>query len=176
MDARQKDFGGGNIKSAIGREMHVADVMTRDVLSISKYETIVNVANILSEKSISGLPVVNNGKNVVGIITQADILSIIGVGKEHTFKDLLKYMLGEKLPERRMGDIVGDIMTAPVDTIRPAASIAEAVQVMDQKKIRRLPVVDDKNTLIGIITRADILRAVIRKLKGEVLYNPQMKR
>jgi CBS domain-containing protein len=85
-------------------------------------------------------------------------------------------MLGEKLPERRMGDIVGDIMTAPVDTIRPAASIAEAVQVMDQKKIRRLPVVDDKNVLIGIITRADILRAVIRKLKGEALYNPQMKR
>src|SRR3990172_4478808 len=113
MDARQKDLSGGNIKSAIGREMHVEDVMTRDVLSISKYETIVNVANILSEKSISGLPVVNNEKNVVGIITQADILSIIGVGKEHTFKDLLKYMLGEKLPERRMGDIVGDIMTAP---------------------------------------------------------------
>jgi CBS domain-containing protein len=64
-----------------------------------------------------------------------------------------------------MGDIVGDIMTSPAVTVRPDANIAEAVQIMDEKKIRRLTVVDDKKMLIGIITRADILKAVIRKLK-----------
>ncbi len=160
-----KDVAGGHIESRMGIEMLVRDVMTRDVLSVSKYESIVQVANILTSRNISGLPVVDKERKVIGIITQADILSMLGVGREHTFKDLLKYMLGEPLPEQRMGDLVGDIMTSPAVTIRPDANIAEAVRIMDDRKIRRLTVVDEKHTLIGIITRADILRAVIAKLK-----------
>ncbi len=155
----------GHIKSAMGREMHVEDVMKKDVLSVKKFETTVNAANILAEKNISGLPVVDNDGKVVGIVTQADILSIVGLSKDPSVKDLLKHLLGEKLPERKMGDIVGDIMTTPVATIRPEASIAEAVHQMSEKKIRRLCVVDDKNRLIGLITRADILRAVIKRLE-----------
>lgn len=151
--------------SRIGLEMLVRDVMTPNVISISKYETVVHVANILAEKNISGLPVVDKENRVIGIITQADILSMVGVGREHTFKDLLKYMLGEPLHERKLGDRVGDIMTAPALTIRPQESIAEAVRIMDEKRIRRLTVVDDKHQLIGILTRADILKAVIKKMK-----------
>jgi CBS domain-containing protein len=124
-----------------------------------------HVAKILSEKNISGLPVVDKKNKVIGIITQADILSILGIKKGHTLKDLLKHMLGEPLPERRMGDIVGDIMTSPAATIKTNANIAEAAQMMDEKKIRRLPVVDEKNVLVGIISRADILKAVLKKLK-----------
>ncbi len=145
--------------------MLVRDVMTKNVLSITKYESIMREADILTEKNISGLPVVDKENKVIGIITQADILSMVGVGREHTFKDLLKYMLGEPLPERRMGDHVGDIMTSPALTIKPEANIAEAVRMMDEKRIRRLTVVDGKNTLIGILTRADILKAVIGRIK-----------
>jgi CBS domain-containing protein len=145
--------------------MNVQDVMTGDVISILKYESIMHVAKILSEKNISGLPVVDKKNKVIGIITQADILSILGIKKGHTLKDLLKHMLGEPLPERRMGDIVGDIMTSPAATIKTNANIAEAAQMMDEKKIRRLPVVDEKNVLVGIISRADILKAVLKKLK-----------
>ena len=90
---------------------------------------------------------------------------MVGVGREHTFKDLLKYLLGEPLPARKLGDHVGDIMTSPALTIKPDTNIAEAVRIMDEKKIRRLTVVDDRNMLIGILTRADILKAVIKKLK-----------
>ncbi|HEX8949508.1 MAG TPA: CBS domain-containing protein, partial [Dissulfurispiraceae bacterium] len=111
-----------------------------------------------------GLPVVDKENTVIGIITQADILSILGVRREHTFKDLLKHMLGEPLPERKMGDIVGDIMVSPAITVKAAANIAEIAQIMDEKRIRRLPVVDNHGRLIGIISRADILKAVIRKL------------
>ena len=145
--------------------MNVQDVMTEDVISILKYESIMHVAKILSEKNISGLPVVDKKNKVIGIITQADILSILGIKKGHTLKDLLKHMLGEPLPERRMGDIVGDIMTSPAATIKTNANIAEAAQLMDEKKIRRLPVVDEKNMLVGLISRADILKAVLKKLK-----------
>jgi CBS domain-containing protein len=149
----------------MGLEIRVRDVMTKNVLAITKFESIVQVANTLSEKNISGLPVVDKENKVIGIITQADILSMVGVSREHTFKDLLKYMLGEPLHERKIGDHVGDIMTSPAFTIKPDANIAEAERIMTEKRIRRLTVVDDKNTLIGIITRADILKAVILKLK-----------
>lgn len=154
-----------HIKSNIGFDMLVQDVMTQNVLSITKFESIMQVADILTEKNISGLPVVDKDNRVLGIITQADILSMVGVRREHTFKDLLKHMLGESLPERRMGDHVGDIMTSPALTIKPDANVAEAVRIMEEKRIRRLTVADDKNKLIGIITRADILKAVIKKIK-----------
>jgi CBS domain-containing protein len=155
----------GHIGSKMGVEMLVRDVMTKNVLSISKYESIMNVANVLTEKNISGLPVVDKEKKVLGIVTQADILSMVGVSREHTFKDLLRYMLGERLPEKKMGDLAGDIMTSPALTIRPDANIAEAVKIMDERRIRRLTVTDAQNNLIGILTRADILKAVINKLK-----------
>jgi CBS domain-containing protein len=155
----------GRMPSRIGLEMLVRDVMTSQVISISKYESVVHVANILADKNISGLPVVDKENKVIGIITQADILSMVGVGRDHTFKDLLKYMLGEPLHERRVGDHVGDIMTAPALTIRPEASVADAVRIMDEKRIRRLTVVNSANELIGIVTRADILKAVIRKMQ-----------
>ena len=155
----------GRMPSRIGLEMLVRDVMTPQVISISKYESVVHVANILADKNISGLPVVDKENKVIGIITQADILSMVGVGRDHTFKDLLKYMLGEPLHERRVGDHVGDIMTAPALTIRPEASVADAVRIMDEKRIRRLTVVNSANELIGIVTRADILKAVIRKMR-----------
>ncbi len=152
------------IRSTTGLEIYVQEVMTRDVLSIQKYESIMHVAQILSERNISGLPVVDKENHVIGIITQADILSILGIRKENTFKDLLKHILGEPLPECKMGDFVGDIMTSPAHTIKPQANIAEVACLMDAKSIRRLPVVDDNNMLVGIISRADILKAVIKKL------------
>jgi CBS domain-containing protein len=74
-------------------------------------------------------------------------------------------MLGEPFPERRMGDIVGDVMTSGVLTTSPQKNIAEVVRIMDEKKIRRLPVVDEKKKLVGIISRADILKAILKKLK-----------
>ena len=165
MDTIQEEGTGKHIRSAIGLELHVRDVMTRDVLVVTKYESITKVANILSGKNISGLPVVDNDRKVLGIVTQADILSMLGVGREHTFKDLLKYMLGERLPQRKMGDIVGDIMTARAITIPPDANIADAARIMDDRKIRRLIVTDEQQVLLGIITRADILKAVIKKIK-----------
>lgn len=155
----------GRLRSTVGFELSVQDVMTKDVISVEKFESVMVVADILAGRNISGIPVVDKDRRVIGIITQADILSMVGVRKEHTFKDLLKHALGEPLPERRAGDVVADVMTSPVLTTQPEASIAGIVQIMDEKKIRRLPVVDDGGRLIGIISRADILKAILRKLR-----------
>ncbi len=68
MNSVPDNSGGRHIKSSIGIDMLVQDVMTKDVLSITKYESIMRVADILAEKNISGLPVVDNETKVVGII------------------------------------------------------------------------------------------------------------
>jgi CBS domain-containing protein len=154
-----------HMRSTIGFDMLVKDVMTTDVITVQKFESVLAVADILASRNISGIPVVDKQGKVTGIITQADILSVVGIRKDRTFKDLLKHMLGEPLLERKMGDIVGDVMTAPVHTTTPETNIAMVVLIMDEKKIRRLPVVDEKKRLVGIISRADILKAILRKLK-----------
>jgi len=165
MKNKQHSGTDGHLRSTIGLDLLVRDVMTTNVISVTKFENVMHVAKILAEKSISGLPVVDKEKGVLGIITQADILSMVGMRREHTFKDLLKHMLGEALPERKVGDIVADIMTTPAFTIMQDANIAEAAQLMDDKRIRRLLVVDGNNILLGIISRADILKAVLKRLQ-----------
>ncbi len=137
--------------------------MTINVVSVRKYDDISHVIQTVSELNIGGLPVVDNENHVVGIISEADILSAMGIEKEQTFRDILKHLIGESLPERKLGDIVGDIMTFPVVTVRVNEDISVAAQAMHEKRIRRIPVVDDENRLMGIVSRRDIIRAISRK-------------
>ncbi len=141
----------------------VKDVMTANVVSVGKYDDINRVIQTVSELNIGGLPVVDNENHVVGIISEADILSAMGMEKEPTFRDILKHLVGESLPERKLGDIVGDIMTFPVVTVRFDEDISVAAQAMHEKRIRRIPVVDAENRLMGIVSRRDIIRAISRK-------------
>jgi len=174
MSTRDRDpshKGNAGLKSAVGAEMLVRDVMTTKVITVQKYEDIGRVATILSSKNISGLPVVDKDNKVIGIVTQADVLSMFGIRRENALKDLVRHLIGEQLPERRLGDIVGDIMTSPAETISPLSTVAQATQIMDEKRIRRLPVVAKDKELLGIVTRADILKAVIKKLKWDAPDN-----
>ncbi len=141
----------------------VKDVMTANVVSVRKYDDISHVIQTVSELNIGGLPVVDDENHVVGIISEADILSAMGIEKEPTFRDVLKHLIGESLPERKLGDIVGDIMTSPVVTVRFDEDISVAAQAMHEKRIRRIPVVDGENRLLGIVSRRDIIRAISRK-------------
>jgi CBS domain-containing protein len=141
----------------------VKDVMTAEVVSVRKYDDINHVIQKVSELNVGGLPVVDNENHVVGIISEADILSAMGLEKEQTFRDILKHLVGESLPERKLGDIVGDIMTFPVVTVRFDEDISVAAQAMHEKRIRRIPVIDGENRLMGIVSRRDIIRAISRK-------------
>jgi len=100
---------------------------------------------------------------VIGIVSEADILFMAGLEKGHTFKDILMHILGEPLPKRKHGDRIEDIMSSPAITTRPEADIREVAGILESKRIKRLPVVDSENRLLGIISRADIVRAMSRK-------------
>jgi CBS domain-containing membrane protein len=147
-------------RERLATKVLVRDVMVREVIAIGKHDDIHEAARLLSENRISGMPVVDKENLVLGVISEADILSMAGLREGHTFKDILRHILGEPVPERRQGSLVGDIMTSPAITTGPDADIREVARTLDEKRIKRLPVVDDRNRLIGIISRADIVRTM----------------
>jgi CBS domain-containing membrane protein len=150
-------------KSRLASRILVRDVMTEQVISVKKFEDISHAAHTLSEHNVSGLPVVDKEDRVIGVISEADVLAMMGAQRKHTFMDFIRHLFGQPLPERKMGDLVGDIMTPTPITIGPDADISEAAKIMDERRIRRLPVVNSEGTLIGVVSRRDILKAISKK-------------
>ncbi len=150
-------------KERLALSITVRDAMTKEVVSVRKDTGLDEIVKLLSERRISGLPVVDDARIVVGIVTEADILSMAGLKKGHTFKDILRHVIGEPLPGHRTGNKAEEIMTSPAITITPERSVSEAAAVLDERKIKRLPVVDGSGKLVGIISRGDIVRTMGRK-------------
>jgi CBS-domain-containing membrane protein len=144
----------------VTRRVSVRDLMTRKVIRIQADATFNEVTNLLSEHRISGLPVVDEDDRVIGVITEADILSMAGLRKEHTFKDIIRHILGEPPSGPKEGKRLRDVMSSPAITIGPEADIREAALRLDEKRIKSLPVVDEQGRLIGVISRADIVRVI----------------
>jgi CBS-domain-containing membrane protein len=138
----------------------VKSIMTRTVVVVNWNAEIHEVARLLAEHRISGLPVVDDGNRLVGVITEADVLSLAGVKKNHTFKDIVRHILGEQTSVRKEGNKVSDFMTSPAITTTPDADITWTARILDEKRIKRLPVIDEAGSLIGIVSRGDIVRII----------------
>jgi CBS-domain-containing membrane protein len=146
-------------RERIARSVPVSDVMTRKVVVVSKNADLHEVSRILSENRISGAPVVDSESRVIGVITEADVLAMTGIGRGHSVKDLIRHLLGEPLPRREEGGRVENFMSSPAITTTPNADIREAAAILDERNIKRLPVLDDGERLVGIVSRADIVKA-----------------
>jgi CBS-domain-containing membrane protein len=144
----------------VARRVMVRDVMTRNVIRVRDDADITEVTNLLSENRISGLPVVDEGGRVIGVITEADVLSMAGMKKEHVFRDILRHILGEPLPAHSGSKRLRDVMSSPAITTGPESDIRDVAMIIDEKRIKRLPVVDEQGRLIGLISRADIVRVI----------------
>jgi CBS domain-containing protein len=140
--------------------------MTREVISVRPDMRVGQIARVFREHQLSGLPVVSEAGELVGIITELDMV------KRHARPELPAFLplLGAYLPlrtkeyreslRRITGVVAQDIMTTPVNTIGPDASIEDAATVMVSNRSNPLPVVDENGRMIGIISRTDILRVV----------------
>ena len=144
----------------VARRISVRDVMTKNVIKIRADADLNEVTNLLSGNRISGLPVVDEDNRVIGLITEADVLSMAGMRKDHGFKDIIRHILGEPLSRPKESRRLRDVMTSPAITTGPEADIREVALTLDEKRIKRLPVVDEQGRLIGVISRADIVRAI----------------
>lgn len=145
----------------VARRVMVRDVMTRNVVKVREEADINEVTTLLSENRISGLPVVDGQDRVIGMITEADVLAMAGMKKGHAFKDILRHILGEPLPSHNSGSKrLKDVMSSPAITTGPESDIRDVALTIDEKRIKRLPVVDEQGRLIGLISRADIVRVI----------------
>lgn len=144
--------------------MKVADIMTRDVISVRTDTRVGEIARVFREHSLSGLPVVSETGDLVGIITELDMVKRHARPQMPDFLPLLCVYLPLRTKEYReslrriTGVAAQDIMTTPVNTIPPDASIEDAATVMVSNRSNPLPVVDESGRMIGIISRTDILR------------------
>jgi len=150
-------------KERISMRIAVRDVMTTKVVTVKRNADLHEAARLLSENRISGMPVVDDANRVIGVISEADILVLAGMHKEHSFRDILRNILGEPVPARKSGDKVKDVMSFPPVTSKANDDVREVAAIFDEKRIKRLPVVDDDGILLGIISRADIVRAIGKK-------------
>ncbi len=144
---------------------NVRDVMTKSVHVVHPETPLKDVARLLLEYGISGLPVVAADGGVVGVVSEADLL-MKQQGAEAVRHRALARFFGDSAEARAQtrriaAQTAGDAMSAPPVTIEPAATIPEAAARMTARRVNRLPVVED-GRLIGIVTRADLVRAYVR--------------
>jgi CBS domain-containing protein len=143
--------------------MRTHQIMTREVITVGVATPIVEAANIMLAKHVSGLPVVDETGKLVGIISQGDFIRRAEIGTQRKRGRWLKVLVGPGRAAsdfvREQGRRVGEIMTAEPYTVTENATLEEIVELMERNNIKRLPVMrEDK--LVGIVTRSNLLQAV----------------
>ncbi len=140
----------------------VRDVMTTSVVTVDRLTPYSDIVRLLTQRRISGVPVLTMGRRVAGVVSEADLLEAEDTDARRA---RMQAQVPRKLRWRRMRPAVlaaEALMTAPAVTINPDAMIPRAARVMDTHHVRRLPVVDQDGKLIGIVSRRDLLSVFLR--------------
>src|SRR5579884_810467 len=144
--------------------MRVDDVMSREVIALPARASLKEAARLLLEHRISGVPIVDDRRRLVGVLSESDLVAKEG-GEDSSEASKLEARLA------------GEAMTAPAKTIAPWRSVASAAAQMLAEGVNRLPVVDGDGRLVGIVTRADLVRAfargdddIAREIREDVLH------
>lgn len=156
--------------------MKIERLMTRDVVSVPPEAPLKDVAALLSEKHISGMPVCDADGTVLGVVSEADILRTEqGIGPDVGGRLRWFFRRLDDEIDKLRARTAGEAMTSPALTLRPIEQVSAAARLMLLHRINRLPVVS-KGKLVGIVTRADLVRAfhrsddeIAEEIRDEVL-------
>jgi CBS domain-containing protein len=145
--------------------MHVRDVMSTSVVTAAPAMHLQELAALLADRAISGVPVVDESGAVIGVVSEADLL-MKQLGGARRGRGLLDWVFGPAVSgdelRRRAATSVRDAMSSPAITIEADRPIHEAATTMVERSINRLPVVED-GRLVGIVTRADLVHAYLQR-------------
>jgi CBS domain-containing protein len=147
----------------------VREVMTTRVIAVSQDADFKYICHVLREFRVSACPVVSDRGVVVGVVSEADLLTKSADHDLPVGLTRLKWKLREE--SKATATTADQLMTSPAVTISPDAPVAVAARVMQDRRLKRLPVVDERNQLIGIISRSDVLSVYERPdadIRGEV--------
>jgi CBS domain-containing protein len=140
----------------------VGDVMTTSVVTVDRITPYQEIDRLLTEHRISGMPVLKMGREVAGVVSEADLLA---AEDETSRRARMSSSIGRrrllhKQPQASL--TAGTLMTSPAITVGPDATIPAAARLMNTHHIRRLPVVDEDGKLIGMVSRRDLLSVFLR--------------
>ncbi len=149
--------------------MQTKDIMTKGVVTVSPEATILETAEILWRYNFNGLPVVDENQKIIGIVTEGDFLTKqVDFAEIHLptyikfLKDLEVYKKDKEVfvseAKKILAAKVKDIMTTQVITVLPETEVYEVAQLFVEKRINPIPVVDSNKTLVGIVSRSDLIR------------------
>lgn len=147
----------------ITQSVRAHGIMTRRVFSVKKDAPLQEVAELMAETLVSGVPVLEGDGKVAGVISEKDFLLHMGAGDKTHFMAFIAECLQGKGCATFPGGLqkAGDIMTSPAIIVRENATVFEISNIFTQKNINRVPVTDREGKLLGIVSRADIVRASI---------------
>ena len=143
------------------QSIKAADVMTRDVASVRSDASLTEVAEIMANRGISGLPVIDAEGKLVGVISEKDFLVAMAGPEARTFMDVVMSCLKDRACLAAPVKIrnAGQLMSSPAVTVNPDTPVMEVADILTQKKINRVPVVDREGRMVGIVSRADVVRS-----------------
>ena len=146
----------------------IENLMSRPVHTIHADASLGEAAEVLLSERISGLPVVNTSDQLIGIITEADFLSAIGVPchpPTHNFWQALSGMFSQPLQLHEPNENVGALMVSEVVTVHPEQTLHDAVESMKSHRVKRLVVIDGQQSPIGMLTRSDLVRVFFERIR-----------
>lgn len=145
-----------------------ANIMTRTVVMVDEETPLVQAAALLAEKQISGAPVINLAGKIVGVVSEKDFLKEMGFGQTPSFMQIATHCLNDKscMIGRLHNRTVADIMVRPAITGTPEMTIGEISTLFAERKINRLPIIDENNCPVGIVTRNDLAHSLFNFGEG----------
>jgi CBS-domain-containing membrane protein len=145
------------------------DIMTRDVVTVKRETTVRELAELFTRRRISSVPVVDTAGEIIGIVTETDLVEqdkSLHIPTVVSLFDWVIYLESGKKFEKELkkmtGQTVGDIYTPEVTTISPSTPVSEVADLMSGKKIHAVPVVEH-NRVVGVVSRIDMIRSMIGK-------------
>ncbi|WP_061215254.1 CBS domain-containing protein [Syntrophomonas wolfei] len=149
--------------------MLAKDIMTREVIAVNKNDSLEEVARILLKEKISGVPVVDADRHVIGIVTEKDLIVKASELKMPFYVTLFDSIIFLENPIRFNNNLkkftasqVNDAMTSRVIMVEEDTEVSRIVEIMQEKQVNRVPVVRH-GKLVGIISRNDILKSLVKK-------------
>lgn len=140
------------------------DLMTSEVVTVPPTTPVFAIARLLAERGISAVPVLDAAAKLVGIVTEADLLRRLAGEADHKGSWLSNLFTNAERDAARYarahGATAADLMTTDIVSVAPTTSAAEVAHLMEERSVRRLLVVQD-GRLLGIVSRADLLRALV---------------
>ncbi len=134
--------------------------MTEEVVAVKRETPLKEVAKLMSEQGVSGVPVIEADRKVAGVISEKDFLSRMGGKSGKTFMGVIAKCLKGKacvaIPIRAKK--AEDIMTSPAVIVKESSTLGDITDLFKEREINRVPVINDKGFLTGIVSRGDIIK------------------